>query len=202
MKNLFSEENKIIPVVVIDKIEDTVPVLGALLKGGIKVAEVTFRTECAKDAIALAVKEFPDMLTGAGTVINARQCRAAISAGAGFIVSPGFSEEVFDVCAENNVIYVPGAVTPTEIMNLINHGIKTIKFFPSEAYGGIKTLKAISAAFPGVKFMPTGGINADNMTDYLKLKFVQAIGGSWMLKGSPEEIAEMTQQAVRKAETI
>ena len=202
MKSVFSEENKIIPVVVINSVSEAASVLGALRDAGIKVAEITFRTACAKDAIAEGVKLFPDMLIGAGTVINAAQCTQAIEAGAGFIVSPGFSREVLGVCRKNDITYIPGAVTPTEIMTLLAENITVIKFFPAEAYGGIKTLKALSSAFPGAKFMPTGGIGPDNMEDYLKLPFIQAIGGSWMLKGTPDEIKELSAQAVRKAENI
>lgn len=202
MNSVFSDSNKIVPVVVLNHIDETEGVLGALNDGGIKIAEITFRTACAKDAIALGVKNFPDMLIGAGTVINPVQCESAIEAGAEFIVSPGFSKQVLEVCKNHGVTYIPGAVTPTEIMNLINEGIEVIKFFPAEAYGGVKTLKALSAAFPGIKFMPTGGIGINNMSDYLTLPFIQAIGGSWMLKGTPDEIKAMSAEAVRKAENI
>lgn len=197
MNNMcFPFDFRIIPVVVIDDEQQTVPVIGALSKGGIKVAEITFRTACAASAIKTAVKEFPDMVIGAGTVINARQCSEAVRCGASFIVSPGYSPEVHEVCRQNNVPYLPGAVTATEIMNLIANGIKTIKFFPAQACGGAKAIKAFSSAFPGAEFIPTGGINADNMKEYLSLPCVRAVGGSWMLKGSSEEIAELSAKAM------
>lgn len=192
--------NKIIPVVVLNTVEDTVPTLSALKDGGITVAEITFRTACAAQAIQLACGTFPDMLIGAGTVINGAQCKAAIGAGARFIVSPGFSEEVCRVCEAEGVPYLPGAVTATEVMNLIAHGITTIKFFPAETSGGLAAMKALAAAFPGIDFMPTGGIGPKNMKEYLNAPFVRAIGGSWMLKGTPAEITAMARAAVEEAE--
>lgn len=198
----FLKGNRIVPVVVLGKAEDTVPTLKALKAGGITVAEITFRTACARESVSLAKKEFPDMVIGAGTVINAVQCRDAISSGADFIVSPGFSKEVLDECRRAGIPYIPGAVTPTEIMTLLSEGIDLIKFFPAEAMGGIKTLKALSSAFPGARFMPTGGIGAGNIADYLALPFVEAAGGSWMLKGTPEEITRLTAEAVGKAAEI
>lgn len=198
----FLKGNKIIPVVVLNDIEDTLPTLRALSEGGITAAEITFRTACARDAIALAKAELPGMVIGAGTVINAAQCEAALEAGAEFIVSPGFSAEVLRCCREACVPCIPGAVTPTEIMNLLANGIDLVKFFPAEASGGIKTLKALASAFPGAKFMPTGGINADNITDYLRLPFVAAAGGSWMMKSDPEETAVLSAQAIRKVNEL
>lgn len=193
-------ENKIIPVVVINNIEDTLPTINALKNGGITIAEITFRTDCAAEAIKLASEKTEGVIIGAGTVINAEQCRNAIASGAVFIVSPGFSEEVFEVCKEKNVPYLPGAVTATEIMNLIAHGITTVKFFPAEAAGGLATMKALASAFVGIDFIPTGGINTENMKKYLDAPFIRAIGGSWMLKGTPEEIEAKTKSAVEEAE--
>lgn len=187
--------NKIIPVVVLNQLKDTVPTLAALREGGITVAEITFRTPCAAEAIGLACKEFPDMLIGAGTVINAEQCRAAVEAGARFIVSPGFSEAVYQVCEGEGVPYLPGAVTATEVMNLIAHGITTVKFFPAETSGGLGAMKALAAAFPGILFMPTGGIGQKNLKEYLNAPFIRAVGGSWMLKGTPAEITAMSKAA-------
>lgn len=191
----FPFDLKIIPVVVIEEPEKTIPVLTALRNGGINAAEITFRTACAAEAIKAASECFDDMVIGAGTVINAEQCRKAVEAGAEFIVSPGYSPEVHSVCKANDIPYLPGATTATEIMNLIANGIRTVKFFPAEACGGIKAIKAFSSAFPGVEFMPTGGISRSNMCDYLSLSCVKAVGGSWMLKGSPEEITALSKDA-------
>lgn len=187
---------KIVPVVVLKQLEDALPVLGALRKGGLPVAEICFRTECAQESIRLAVKEFPDMLIGAGTVINAVQCHNALAAGAKFIVSPGLSEEVAAVCKKANVPYFPGVVTPTEVMKALSLGITTLKFFPASDFGGLKTIKALCAAFPQVKFMPTGGINENNILEYLAFPKIVACGGSWMAKGSAEEIECATKRAV------
>lgn len=199
---MFTDNHKIVPVVVLKSIDETLPKLRALSAGGINIAEITFRTACAKDAIALAARECPDMLIGAGTVINAEQCRDAVSVGAKFIVSPGFSKEVADVCKESGVPYVPGVVTPTEIMTALGEGISVLKFFPAGAYGGIKTLKALHSAFPSVRFMPTGGVDESNMADYLKEDYIVAIGGSWMMKGEAEDITALSKRAVEIAEGI
>ncbi|MBQ9778426.1 MAG: bifunctional 4-hydroxy-2-oxoglutarate aldolase/2-dehydro-3-deoxy-phosphogluconate aldolase, partial [Clostridia bacterium] len=150
---------KIVPVVVIKELADTEPTLKALVDGGLPVAEITFRTACAADAIRLACEKFPEMLIGAGTVINAEQCNRAIDCGAKFIVGPGFAAEVAEVCRSRNVMYLPGCVTPTEIITAISYGIEIVKFFPCSNYGGLGTLKALSAAFPTVRFLPTGGIS-------------------------------------------
>lgn len=174
---------KVIPVVVIEKASDTRNIMMSLIDGGMPVAEICFRTDCAFDAIKIAVKEFPQAYVGAGTVINAEQCRAALSAGAKFIVSPGLSEEVAAVCQENGVIYYPGCVTPTEIMRAISLGITTVKFFPAGAFGGLKTIKALSAAFPSVRFLPTGGVDLSNLKEFLSFDAVAAVGGSFMMKG-------------------
>lgn len=199
---MFTDNHKIVPVVVLKSIDETLPKLRALSAGGINIAEITFRTACAKDAIALAARECPDMLIGAGTVINAEQCRDAVSVGAKFIVSPGFSKEVADVCKESGVPYVPGVVSPTEIMTALGEGISVLKFFPAGAYGGIKTLKALHSAFPSVRFMPTGGVDESNMADYLKEDYIVAIGGSWMMKGEAEDITALSKRAVEIAEGI
>lgn len=189
-------ELKLVPVVILNRIEDALPDVGALKKGGLPVAEITFRTACAADAIKLLNEKEPDILLGAGTVINAKQCREAIACGAKFIVSPGLSESVAEVCAENDMLYIPGVATPTEIMKAIDLGLDVVKFFPASNYGGIKAIKAISAAFPSVRFTPTGGINEDNLSEYLAFDKVLACGGSWMLKGSPAEIEGRTRRAV------
>ncbi|MGN1060827.1 MAG: bifunctional 4-hydroxy-2-oxoglutarate aldolase/2-dehydro-3-deoxy-phosphogluconate aldolase [Candidatus Coproplasma sp.] len=187
---------KIVPVVVLNSIEETLPKMQALVEGGLPCAEITFRTACAEEAIKLTVEKFPDMFVGAGTVINRDQCERAIAAGSKFIVSPGFSEEVADCCAEHGMLYLPGIVTPTEAMAAIAKGITTLKFFPASNYGGLKTIKAICAAFPYLRIMPTGGISADNILEYLAYDKILACGGSWMMKGTPEEIKEATAKAV------
>lgn len=187
---------KIVPVVVLNSLEETLPKMQALVEGGLPCAEITFRTACAEEAIKLTVKHFPDMFVGAGTVINREQCEKAIAAGSKFIVSPGFSEEVADCCAEHGMLYLPGIVTPTEAMAAIAKGLTTLKFFPASNYGGLKTIKAICAAFPYLHVMPTGGISADNILEYLAYDKIIACGGSWMMKGTPEEIKAATKAAV------
>lgn len=199
MTDLKFSANRIIPVVIINNKEDTVPTLNALQEGGIKVAEITLRTDCALNAISIGRKTFPNMIIGAGTVINSNQCKEAINNGAQFIVSPGFSEDVAYVCREKNVLYVPGGVTPTEIMKILSVGLSIVKFFPASLYGGVKALKAFSSVFPNVKFLPTGGIDESNMNEYLSLQNVVAIGGSWMMKGTYEDIKKLSNIAINKA---
>lgn len=174
--------DRLIPVVVIKNLDDTEKILAALKKDGINCAEITFRTACAKEAIALAVEKFPDMNVGAGTVINGRQCVEALNAGARFIVSPGLSVEVAEICKANDVPYYPGCVTPTEIMQALDLGITTVKFFPANVYGGLKALKALSAPFPQVKFIPTGGVNRENLDEFLAFDKVAAVGGSFFVE--------------------
>ena len=187
---------KLVPVVVLKELEDTVPTLAALRAGGLPVAEITFRTACAADAIRLGRQQFPDLLTGAGTIVNAEQASHAIAAGAEFLVSPGFSSEVAKICLQKGVPYLPGCVTPTEIMQAMSYGISVVKFFPAEVYGGLKAIKALSAAFPSIRFVPTGGVSAENLTEYLNTPKVLACGGSWMMKGTHAEIATKTAAAV------
>lgn len=182
------QEIKLVPVVVLNKVEETLPVIKALHDGDVPVAEICFRTDCAAECIKLAVKEFPDDLIGAGTVINAKQCQEAIDCGAKFIVSPGLSDEVARVCKENNVPYLPGVVTPTEVMRAIDLGLDVVKFFPAGVYGGLKAIKAIGAAFPAMKFMPTGGVDNKNLKEFIECNKIFAVGGSWLVKGTPEEI--------------
>ena len=190
------QELKIVPVVVIKNIEDAEPTLKALCDGGLPVAEITFRTACAADAIKLGCEKFPDMLIGAGTVINAEQCNRAIDSGAKFIVGPGFSAEVAEVCQARGILYLPGCVTPTEIITAVSYGLEIVKFFPCSNFGGLGTIKALSAAFPAMKFMPTGGISAENVLEYLAFDKIVACGGSWMMKGTPDEIREKTAKAM------
>ena len=175
MKNL-------IPVVVIKALEETKKILSALKSDGINCAEITFRTACAEEALRLACRNYPEMDVGAGTVINKAQCRRALAAGAKFIVSPGFSEDVARLCQRKRILYYPGCATPTEIMQALKWGITTVKFFPASVYGGLKALKALSAPFPQVKFIPTGGVNRENMEEYLAFEKTAAIGGSFLVE--------------------
>ena len=173
----------VVPVVVIKRKEDAHPLGEALMKGGLKCAEVTFRTEAAADAIKVMTEAFPDMLVGAGTVLSVLQVNEAIKAGAKFIVSPGFDEEVVDYCLSKDIPVLPGVATPTEALMGIKKGLKVLKFFPAEQAGGLPMIKAMAAPYVGLKFMPTGGINAENLKDYLSSDKVAACGGSWMVKG-------------------
>lgn len=181
---------KYIPVVVIKELSETDKILSALKADGINCAEITFRTACAEEAIEYAVKNYPEMSIGAGTVINAEQCRAALKAGAKFIVSPGLSVSVAEVCRENGVPYYPGCVTPTEIMQALELGITTVKFFPANIYGGLKALRALSAPFPQVRFIPTGGVDRGNIDEFLSFDKVIAIGGSFFVKEALEKRGE------------
>ncbi len=174
---------KALPVVVIKEPGDTLPTLQALCDGGLPAAEITFRTSCAAEAIKLGVEKFPEMYIGAGTVINAEQARAAIAAGAKFVVSPGLSASVAAVCKEQSIPYFPGCATPTEIMAALELGITTVKFFPANVYGGLSAIKALSAPFPQVKFLPTGGVDLSNIKEFLAFDKIVAVGGSFMMKG-------------------
>ena len=177
---------KFIPVVVIKELSETDTILTALKNVGIHCAEITFRTACAAEAIAYAAANYPDMEIGAGTVINAEQCEAALRAGATFIVSPGLSPAVAEICNARNIPYYPGCVTPTEIMAALELGITTVKFFPANIYGGLKALKALAAPFPQIKFIPTGGVDRANIDEYLSFDKVAAIGGSFFVKEALE----------------
>ena len=183
MKTELLNQYKVVPVVVIKEIDEAIPMLSALCEGGLPIAEITFRTACAAEAIALGVKTFPDMCIGAGTVINAEQAQRAIDAGAKFIVSPGLSAEVAEVCRAANIPYIPGCATPTEIMQAISLGMTTVKFFPANVYGGLNAIKALSAPFPQVTFLPTGGVDLSNIKEFLAFDKIVAVGGSFMMKG-------------------
>lgn len=195
-KNMF-DTVRVVPVVVIKELEDTIPTLQALCDGGLPVAEITFRTACAADAIRLGVEKFPDMHIGAGTVINGEQAKAAIAAGATFIVSPGLSPEVAEVCRNADIPYIPGCVTPTEIMQAISLGITTLKFFPANVYGGLSAIKALSAPFPQVKFLPTGGVDMNNICEFLAFDKIIAVGGSFMMKGDIKENCKKLMEVIK-----
>lgn len=189
---------QVIPVVVINDAKDTVDTLSKLREGGINCAEITFRTPCAAEAITIATRTFEDMNVGAGTVINLEQALKAVEAGAKFIVSPGFSDEVARYCVDNDIPYYPGCVTPTEIMRALSYGLNIVKFFPAGVYGGLKAMKALSAPFPQVRFIPTGGVDSSNLKEYLDFDKVYAVGGSFMMKG---DVVQNCKEIVRICES-
>ena len=171
----------IVPVVVLDDAEQAVPTAKALLKGGINAMEITFRTAAAKASIAKVAAEVPEMIVGAGTVVNVQQLHDAVDAGAKFIVSPGSDAEVIAEAARLGVAMIPGVVTPSEIIMGLKLGVKVFKFFPAESFGGLKTIKALCGPFPQIRFIPTGGINQDNAAEYFRHPKILAVGGSWMV---------------------
>ncbi len=199
------EKRKIVPVVKLDDAKDAIPLCGALCEGGLPVAEITFRTEAAEESIRRASNAFPDMLIGAGTIVNTEQAKRAADAGAKFLVTPGFSGKVTEFAIENNLLIFPGTCTPTEIMAALEYGLHIVKFFPAKQYGGLDTIKALSAPFPSIRFMPTGGVNAANLREFLACEKIIACGGSWMVKdahikeGQFAEITRLTQEAVELA---
>lgn len=168
------------PVVVLDDVKDAVPLANAMAAGGIPCAEVTLRTAAGMDSIAKIASDAKDVLVGAGSVMNLDQCKDAISNGAQFIVSPGFNQKVVEYCVQNDVAVLPGCVTPTEIIAAMELGLDTVKFFPANVYGGLPAMKALNGPFPKIKFLPTGGVNAANLADYISAPFVHAVGGSWV----------------------
>jgi len=192
----------IVPVVVLDDAKDAEPLAEALIRGGLPCAEVTFRTAAAEESIRRITAKFPDMLVGAGTVLTTEQVDRAVGAGAKFIVSPGLNPVTVKYCQEKGIPVFPGVLTPSEIEQALSLGLKVVKFFPSEPSGGLKMIQAMAAAYVGLKFMPTGGINAKNVGEYLADdKHILACGGSWMVKkdliaaGEFGKIEEMTREA-------
>ncbi|MEZ8993929.1 bifunctional 4-hydroxy-2-oxoglutarate aldolase/2-dehydro-3-deoxy-phosphogluconate aldolase [Vibrio sp. 10N.222.54.A1] len=192
---------KVIPVIAINKVEDAIPLGKALVDNGMPCAEITFRTECAADAIAAMRQAYPDMLIGAGTVLTNEQVDQAIEAGVDFIVSPGFNPRTVQYCIDKNVPIVPGVNNPSLVEQAMEMGLRTLKFFPAEPSGGVGMLKALTAVYP-VKFMPTGGVNLKNVDDYLSIKSVLACGGTWMVptnlidKGHWDELGQLVKDAV------
>ncbi len=170
----------VVPVVVLDKVEDAVPTAKAMAAGGVDTMEITFRTACAPDAIKAVAENCPEVCVGAGTIVNVEQAKLAVQMGAQFIVSPGFSDEVVGWCVENGIPVAPGCVTPTEIMGALKHGLKMVKFFPANVYGGLNAMKNLAGPFVGLKFLPTGGVNAANIKEYIDAPFIHAVGGSWV----------------------
>lgn len=191
----------VVPVVVLEDAKDAVATAEALLAGGVDVMEITFRTAAAADSIRAVAEQCPDMLVGAGTVITLEQCRQAVECGAKFIVAPGFDEEVVRWCVEHQVPVTPGCVTPTEIMAAMKLGLRVVKFFPAGVYGGLPAMKALSGPFGGIRFIPTGGVNGQNIGEFLAAPFVHAVGGSWVCPkaeisaGNFEKITELCRQA-------
>lgn len=198
----------IVPVVVLDDVKDALPLGKALIDGGLPCAEVTFRTDAAEESIRQMAREFPDMLVGAGTVLTIEQVDRAVNAGAKFIVSPGINPKVVKYCVDNNITITPGVSNPTNVETALEFGLDVVKFFPAEAAGGLKYIKAIAAPYVNMKFMPTGGINAENVKDYLAYDRIFACGGSWMVKGSLikagefDKIKELTEEAVKIVKDI
>ena len=195
----------VVPVVVLEKAEDAIPTAKAMAAGGVDAMEITFRTACAPEAIKAVAENCPDVLVGAGTILNVEQAKLAVSMGAKFIVSPGFSEEVVGWCVENNIPVAPGCVTPTEIMAALKWGLTMVKFFPANVYGGLNAMTNLAAPFVGLKFLPTGGVNTANIKEYWDAPFVHAVGGSWVCPkaeisaGNWEKITKLCLDARRAA---
>lgn len=196
------QEIGIVPVVVLDDAKDAAPLAKALCEGGLPCAEVTFRTAAAEESIRLMHEAYPDMVLAAGTVLTTEQVDRAVTAGASLIVSPGFDPEIVDYCISKNIEVVPGIVTPSELAQAVKRGLTRVKFFPAEAAGGLAMIKAMCAAYTNVRIMPTGGINAKNIGDYLACDKIFCCGGSWMVKGDLikagefDKIKDMTAEAV------
>lgn len=194
----------VVPVVKIDNVEDALPLGKALIDGGLPLAEITFRTAAAEEAIRVMAKAYPEMLIGAGTVLTTEQVDKAVAAGAKFIVSPGLNPKIVSYCVSKNIPITPGCSNPSDIEAAIELGLDVVKFFPAEACGGLNAIKAMSAPYGGIKFMPTGGISEKNINEYLAFNKILACGGSWMVKdalikeGKFDEITAMTKAAVQK----
>lgn len=193
----------VVPVVVLEDAKDAAPLAKALVEGGLPCAEVTFRTDAAEESIKIMTSEYPDMFVGAGTVLTIEQVDRAVAAGAKFIVSPGFDPEIVDYCLSKEIPIFPGCITPSEVAQAVKRGLKVVKFFPAEQFGGVATIKAMAAPYVGLKFMPTGGVSAKNLESYLNCDKIVACGGSWMVKGDLvkagkfDEIKAMTEEAVK-----
>ena len=191
----------IVPVVVLNDVKNAIPLAQSLINGGLPCAEVTFRTEAAQQSIAEISKNFPQMFVGAGTVLTTEQVDRAVDAGAKFIVSPGFNPKVVEYCIKKGYPVTPGIMTPTELEMALEFGLDVVKFFPAENAGGLKMIKAMAAPYTKMKFMPTGGINPQNVREYLQCDKILACGGSWMVKGDLinsgnfAEIEKLTKEA-------
>ncbi len=195
----------IIPVIALHNEGHAVPLAKALIAGGIPAAEVTFRTEAAEGAIRAMVENCPDILVGAGTILNVEQCQKAMDAGAKFIVSPGYNQDVVDHCIAKNVPILPGCTNPSDMTRAVNSGLEVVKFFPAEVSGGLSYIKNVAPVFPNLKFMPTGGISPKNVGEYLAYDRIIGCGGSWMVKSDMiaaekfDEITALCQEAVALA---
>ena len=198
----------ILPVIKLNDAKDAVPLAKALCEGGLPCAEVTFRTAAAEESIRVMHEAYPDMVLAAGTVLTTEQVDRAVAAGASLIVSPGFDPEIVDYCISKNIEVVPGIVTPSELAQAVKRGLTRVKFFPAEAAGGLKMIKAMCAAYTNVRIMPTGGINAKNISEYLECDKIFCCGGSWMVKGDMikagefDKIKDMTAEAVSLVKKI
>ena len=196
------QEIGIVPVVVLDDAKDAAPLAKALCEGGLPCAEVTFRTAAAEESIRIMSEQFPEMLVGAGTVLTTEQVDRAVAAGAKFIVSPGMNPRIVKYCVEKGILITPGCANPSDIEQALENGLDVVKFFPAEPAGGLKMIKAMAAPYVGVKFMPTVGINQNNVRDYLAYDRILACGGSWMVKGDLvaagefDKIKELAAEAV------
>ncbi len=205
MEKILEEiaNKRIVPVVVLRNIADAKPLAHALCDGGLPCAEITFRTETAADCIKIMSEEFPDMLVGAGTVLTPAQADQAMKAGAKFIVSPGFNPTMVKHCIKKKYPVIPGVNNPSDIEAALSFGITFLKFFPAEASGGLDMIKALSAPYPQIRFMPTGGITPDNLHTYLAFDKVAACGGTWMVRDELlklqnfDEIKKLTEDALR-----
>ena len=201
-------EYGVVPVVVLEEAKDALPLAKALVEGGLPCAEVTFRTEAAEESIRLMSEKYPEMLVGAGTVLTTKQVDRAAAAGAKFIVSPGFDPEIVDYCLEKKIPVFPGCITPSEVAQAVKRGLEVVKFFPAEQAGGVAMIKAMAAPYTMAKFMPTGGISAKNLKDYLSFGKILCCGGSWMVKGDMirngefDKIRELTKEAVELVASI
>ncbi len=191
----------VVPVVVLENAADAVPTAKAMVAGGVDVMEITFRTAAAADSIRAVAASCPDMLVGAGTIVNLDQCKLAVECGAKFIVSPGFDPEVVAWCVENGIACCPGCVTPTEIMAAKKLGLNCVKFFPANVYGGLNAIKALSGPFGGLKFIPTGGVSTANIAEFVSTPVIHAVGGSWVCPkadinaGNWDKITDLCKQA-------
>lgn len=202
------EKLGLVPVVVLNDAKDAKPLAKALCDGGLPCAEVTFRTDAAEESIRQMTQDFPQILVGAGTVLTVEQVNRAVNAGAKFIVSPGFDPAIVDYCLNREIPVFPGCVTPSEVAQAVKRGLRVVKFFPAKQYGGVATIKALAAPYVGLRFMPTGGVSASNLKEYLECPSIVACGGSWMVKGDLiqagafDEITKLTREAVELAKEI
>ena len=210
MNKVVEELSKIgiVPVIALDDAKDAEPLAKAIIEGGLPCAEVPFRTAAAEESIRVMHEAYPDMVLAAGKVLTTAQVDRAVAAGASLIVSPGFDPEIDDYCISKNIEVVPGIVTPSELAQAVKRGLTRVKFFPAEAAGGLKMIKAMCAAYTNVRIMPTGGINTANLEEFLSCDKIFCCGGSWMVKGDMikagefDKIKDMTAEAVSLVKKI